>query len=105
MTSILRRKYSSKEIGRCFMTLDIGILKEKFVKGGWSIRDRDNLRQWSSQTYNIDDALTPLLTNGHRLKLYHRPTSRDSFIKHIVVKSDFEIICVGDSSLAPIKKR
>ena len=37
----------------------------------------------------IDDARTPLLANGHRLKLYHRPTSRYSFIKHVVVNSDF----------------
>ena len=50
----------------------------------------------------IDDARTPLLANGHRLRLYHRPTSRDSFIKHIDVNPDFEIISVGDSSPTPI---
>ena len=52
----------------------------------------------------IDDACTLLLANGHCLKLYHHPTSRDSFIKHIVVNPDFEIISVGDSSPAPMKK-
>ena len=50
----------------------------------------------------IDDSHTPLLTNGHWLRLYHRPTSRDSFIKHLVVNFDFEIISVGDSSPTPI---
>ena len=50
----------------------------------------------------IVDARTPLLANGHRLKLYHRPTSRDYFTKHVADNSDFEIISVGDSSLAPM---
>lgn len=50
----------------------------------------------------IDDARTPLLTNGHRLRLYHHPTSRDSFTKFFADNSDFEIISAGDSSLAPI---
>ena len=51
----------------------------------------------------IDDARTPLLANGHRLRLYHQPTSRDSFIKHIAVNPDFQIISVGDSSPTPMK--
>ena len=50
----------------------------------------------------IDYAHTSLLANGHRLRLYHRTTSRDSFVKHIAINSDFEIISVGYSSLAPI---
>ena len=48
----------------------------------------------------IDDAYTPLLANGHRLRLYHRPTSKDYFTKHVVDNSNFEIISVGDSSPA-----
>jgi hypothetical protein len=48
----------------------------------------------------IDDARTPLLANGHRLRLYHHLTSRDSFTKHVADNSDFEIISARDSSLA-----
>ena len=51
----------------------------------------------------IDDSLTPLLANGHCLKLYHRPTSRNSFIEHVAINPDFEIISVGESSPAPMK--
>ena len=50
----------------------------------------------------IDDANTPLLANGHRLRLYHHPTSKDSFTKHVVDNSDFEIISAGDSSPTPM---
>ena len=50
----------------------------------------------------IDDARTPLLANAHRLRLYHQPTSRYYFTKHVADNSDFEIISVGDSSPAPM---
>ena len=49
----------------------------------------------------VDDARTPLLANGHHLRLYHRPTSRDSFTKHVADNS-IEIISAGDSSPAPM---
>ena len=50
----------------------------------------------------IDEAHTPPIANGHQLRIYHQPTSRDSFIKHISINPDFEIISAGDSSPTPM---
>lgn len=40
----------------------------------------------------IDDTHTSFLVNGHRLKLYHRPTSKDSFINHLFDKSSLMVV-------------
>lgn len=50
----------------------------------------------------IDDAHTPLLANGHRLRLFHCPTSRDFLIRQFFDDSSFEVICVENYSSAPL---
>ena len=49
------------------------------------------------QLVTIDSVKTPLLVNGHRLKLYHQPTSKESFV-NIVVDSDLHVTKVGEHS-------
>ena len=40
----------------------------------------------------IDENQTPLFANGHRLRLYHKPISRDAFISQFVVDPDFKLV-------------
>jgi hypothetical protein len=49
----------------------------------------------------IDDSQISLLVNGHRLRLYHQPLSKDSFLSHVISKPGFEIIGPKNHSPAP----
>ena len=33
---------------------------------------------------NIDEKQTSLVVNGHRLKVYHKPLSKEDFVKNVV---------------------
>ena len=39
----------------------------------------------------IDENRVPLFTNGHRLRLYRRPISKDAFISQIVTDLDYQL--------------
>ena len=47
----------------------------------------------------IESVRTPLLPNGHRLRLYHKPTSKDSFI-NVVTYSHLHI--TGEEENSPV---
>ena len=50
----------------------------------------------------IDDTCASFVGNGHCLRLYHRPTSKDAFIKHLFEKSGLKVISAKNSSFAPL---
>ena len=39
----------------------------------------------------IDENRVPLFANGHRLRLYHKPISKDAFISQIVADLDYQL--------------
>ena len=39
----------------------------------------------------IDDNRIPLLANGHRLRLYHKPISKDAFILQIATDPEYQL--------------
>ena len=45
----------------------------------------------------IDENHTSFLVNGHRLKLYHHPASKDAFVKNISAVSDLMVIGKEDT--------
>jgi hypothetical protein len=49
----------------------------------------------------IDGEHTPLLVNGHCLQLYHHPTSKDSFIKHVSSSLRVEMLHEEGQSSTP----
>jgi hypothetical protein len=52
--------------------------------------------------HTIDEERTPLMENGHRLRLYHRPLSKESFLKRITSgwpDNDLEIVNKGGTLL------
>lgn len=57
----------------------------------------------TARLITIDESHTHLIMNGHRLRLYHRPNSRDSFIKYLSDNSGFEVISAGNFSFAPLR--
>ena len=48
----------------------------------------------------IDDTHASFIVNGHRLRLYHRPASKDAFIKHLSDKSGLKFVSAENSSSA-----
>ena len=46
----------------------------------------------------IDDTRASFIENGHRLRLYHRPASKDAFIKHLSKKYGLKVINAEKSS-------
>ena len=83
-------------------------IKKKFQKGDWALLYDSRFKYFKCKLYTrwlcpyevdvvfengtinlvtIHSAKTPLVSNGHRVQLYKRPTSRDSFV-NIVTNSD-----------------
>ena len=50
----------------------------------------------------IDDTRASFIVNGNCLRLYHLPTSKDAFIKHLSKKSSLKVISAENSSSAPL---
>ena len=48
----------------------------------------------------IDDAHNAFIANGHRLRLYHRPASKDAFTKNLSKKYGLKVINAENSSSA-----
>ena len=40
----------------------------------------------------IDENHTSLFENGHRLRLYHKPISKDAFISQVTTDLDFQLV-------------
>ena len=50
----------------------------------------------------INDTRVSFIANGHRLRLYHRPASKDAFVKHLSEKSSLKVISAENSSSASL---
>ena len=40
----------------------------------------------------IDDSKTSFVINGHRLRLYHQPISRQYFVKNVLQQKEMELV-------------
>ena len=49
----------------------------------------------------IDDTRTTFIVNGHRLRPYCKPASKDDFIKQLSEKSHLKFISAENPSRAP----
>lgn len=93
------------------------IKKKKFQKGDWALLYDSRFKEFKGKlctrwigpyevdaVFNngivnlatIDSARTPLHANGHRLRLYHKISSRDSFV-NIFMNSDLQITRVREN--------
>ena len=54
-----------------------------------------------SKLTTIDGSKTSLFANGHHLRLYHKPLTRDSFISHIVIDSGYQLVGGEDCTPTP----
>lgn len=52
----------------------------------------------------IEETRTYFLVNGHHVKLYHHPTSKDVFIKHLSNKYDLMVVGVENDLFASYYK-
>ena len=99
------------------------IRNKVFQSGDWALlydsRFKDfkgNLCSWWMEPYEmnaifdngtvrlvtIDDTRTSFIVNGRRLRLYHRPASKDAFIKQLSEKSGLKVISVENLSSTPL---
>ena len=49
-----------------------------------------------------DENQTPLFSNVHQLRLYHKPISRDAFVSHVATDLDCQLVQEQGSS--PVSK-
>ena len=49
----------------------------------------------------IDENQTTFVVNRHHLKLYHRPASKDAFVKTISDSADLMVIAIEDTLTLP----
>jgi hypothetical protein len=40
----------------------------------------------------IDENQTSLVVNGHRLKVYHKPLSKEDFVKNVLQTSEMKLV-------------
>jgi hypothetical protein len=45
----------------------------------------------------IDADQTSIVVNGHRLKVYHSPLSKEKFVKHVLQSSEMKLVSKGSS--------
>jgi hypothetical protein len=45
----------------------------------------------------IDENHTSFVMNGHRLKVYHKPLSKEDFIRHVLQNSEMQLVSKGTS--------
>jgi len=48
----------------------------------------------------IDTDQTSFVVNGHRLKFYHKPPSKEDFTKHVLQNCEMQLARKGSSPLA-----
>lgn len=104
--------------------MDETIIKRKvFQRGDWALLYDSRFKYFKGKPYSkwmgpyevdtvfdnetirlikIDEAHTPMIINGHRLRLYHHPASKDSFIKYFSDNYGFEVFNVENSSSTPL---
>ena len=46
----------------------------------------------SVEINTIDDSQTSFVINGHRLRLYHQPISRQDFVKNVLQQKEMELV-------------
>ena len=46
----------------------------------------------SVEINTIDDSQTSFVVNGHRLRLYHQPISRQDFVKNVLQQKEMELV-------------
>jgi hypothetical protein len=51
---------------------------------------------------SIDENQTPFVVNGHRLKVYHKPLSKEDFVKNILQRSEMELVSKRVSPLVDL---
>ena len=47
----------------------------------------------------IDENRTSFVVNGYRLKVYHKPLSKEDFIRHVLQNSEMQLVSKGNSPL------
>ena len=52
----------------------------------------------SVRIHTIDDEKVSFLVNGHTLRLYQKPMSKDQFVSDLQTQKEFEFMKVGESS-------
>ena len=50
----------------------------------------------------IDENHAPLFANGHRMRLYHKPISKDAFTSQIAADLEYQLEKVQESFSAPV---
>ena len=99
---------------------DPHIKERKFQKGDWALLFDSKFKHFKGkfQTHwlgpyeidevfnngairvnTIDEFQTPLIVNGHRLKVYHKPLSKEEFVK--MFQEDFAMRLVENNSSPP----
>jgi hypothetical protein len=80
MTSSLRRRNSKLETGPCYLTPGSNISEGSFHTRWLRPYEIDIVYDNGAiKLHTIDNERNPLMENGHRLRLYHKPLSKESF--------------------------
>ena len=81
MTDISKRKSFKREIGNYYLIPSLKTSKENFrlILGPYEIDKVFN--NGAVRIKTIDEFQNPLIVNGHRLKIYHKPLSKEQFVK------------------------
>jgi hypothetical protein len=96
MISLSRKRSSKLETGHYYLIPGSRTSEENFTPDG-SVHMRliQYMTSGAIKLCTIDEDKIPLMANGHRLRLYHRPLSKESFLRKIAngwPNNDLELI-------------
>jgi hypothetical protein len=99
MTILLRRNTSNLVIGICCLTPDLKPSKGKLTTRWLGPYEVVTVYENGAVKIKpIDDGKVSFVLNGHRLKLYHRPISKEDFLQ---VMSTDKALALVDGEVPP----
>ena len=69
-----------------------GTSRVSYVQDGWAHTQVDRVfGNGTVRLVTIDENRAPLFANGHRMRLYHNPISKDAFTSHIAADPEYQL--------------
>jgi len=100
MISLSKIRTSSQVIGHCFFILNLKIFKEFQTHWLGPCENEIVFDNGVVRIKSIDEEKTTFLVNGHRLRIYHKPLTKEEFIRNMQDNLDLNLV-KEDSSSSP----
>ena len=93
MTNLLRKNIFSQVTGLSFFIPDLNCLKVSSLLIGWDLM-KQKLFFYNAEIRirTLDEDHISFVVNGHRIRLYHNPQTKEQFLHDILQQSEIKVV-------------